>query len=110
MTSQAHAFGWFLFGMAVGSGGKKVVNKTTTLSGGNIRYLDVYNGSCWTSDRGHKSAKSKSMLNSGLIKSFDEPTEGSGDKKRCTDVYTHAGTYHINKSYNEVVKKLFKEQ
>lgn len=108
MTTQAHAFGWFLLGLAVGSSGKTTTD-STAYNSLSPRYLDVYNRPCYYERRGSDTAKTKAMINSGLIIRFYEPEKDDLPKK-CTEVYTHEGSYHINAPYAEVMKKLFEGQ
>lgn len=109
-TSQAHAFGWFLLGYAVGTSDGD--STTTVINPSNtFRYLEVYMGSCLEL-RKKRSADTdrKTLIKSGYITSFAEPDSYYGDKTKCTHVYTTKETYHIRAPYGEVMKKLFKGQ
>ena len=107
-TSQAHAFGWFLLGMALGESNSNTTIKAQSQSSN--RFLDVYQESCYATDKKRGEYRRRALINSATIKTMEEPRSGYGDINKCTNVYTHGDVYHINASYNEVMKKLFKGQ
>lgn len=95
--AQAFAFGWFLFGLAVGSSG----NKKTTYEAPatNLMYLEVQD--C--------DDKAKALINSGIITGL---IEGYRRNKNITYVATARGYqgYCIFEKFDKVQKKLFQEK
>ena len=105
ITAQAHGFGWFLLGVAIGSDSSHP-SPAMVKTSHSPKYLEVHRMGCDDlTGRYEEYAKNQLMIKSSYVISFYEPNK---NKEKCTEVRTTMGNYHIKAPYKEVMKKLFK--